>query len=136
MTANEQAEIVRRSRELLLPEPGGRLALIYGSFASGKMRPGSDLDIAVLFDRPLDAERKLELAARLEKSLSRTVDLTDLFSLNGTILRQILCKGRVLINNDPAALALLTRRMIYNQADMMPLVLRTLEERLKRFVYG
>ena len=136
MTANEQTEIVRRSRELLLPEQGSRLALIYGSFATGKMRPGSDLDIAVLFDRPLDSERKMDLAARLEKSLSRTVDLADLFSLNGTILRQILCKGQVLLNNDPAALAVLTRRMIYNQADMMPLVRRTLKERQMRFING
>ena len=30
----------------------------------------------------------------------------------------------------------LTRRMIYNQADMMPLVRRTLQERQRRFCHG
>jgi predicted nucleotidyltransferase len=136
MPPNEPTEIVRRSQELLRSEPGSRLALIYGSFASGKMRPDSDVDIAVLFDRPLDAKQKMDLAERLGKELSKTVDLADLFSLNGTILRQILCTGHVLVKNDPAALLALTKRMIYNQADMMPLVRRTLQERQRRFCHG
>jgi hypothetical protein len=36
----------------------------------------------------------------------------------------------------PAALVALTKRMSYNQADVMPLVRRTLQERQKRFVHG
>jgi len=128
--------ILTRAKEILLAEPGLKLALTYGSVASGKMRADSDVDIAVLFDRPLNAEQRMQLTARLEKSLSKTVDLVDLFSLNGTILKQILCKGRVLIRKNPADFTELTRQMIYNQADMMPYVHRTLKERQERFVYG
>ena len=131
---SDQNDIVRRSREFLRSVPGLRLAIVYGSVVSGGMRPDSDVDIAVLFDQPLSAERKVDLAGELEQRLSRQVDLTDLMSLSGTILRQILCKGEVLVKADTSSFAELTRRMIYNQTDLMPLVRRTLEERQMRFV--
>lgn len=137
MTATEQKdEIIRKSRGVLIPASGVRLALIYGSYAAGTMRMGSDVDIAVLLDRPLDVDRRLALAEQFESALSLTIDLADLYAMSGTILRQILCKGQVLVKNDPVAMETLIRRMIYNQSDVMPLVRRTLEERQKRFVYG
>lgn len=100
------------------------------------MRPNSDVDIALLFDHPLDAEQKMTLMSRLESELGRDVDLVDLFALNGTILKQVLTKGRVLIQTTSGALAKLTQRMIYNQTDMMPYVSRTLIERQRRFIHG
>jgi len=137
MTATEQqGEIIRKSREVLAPEPGVKLALIYGSYATGKMRLGSDVDIAVLFERPLNVGQKIALVEQLENKLSLPIDLVDLFTTSGTVLRQILCKGQVLVKNDPAAMETLIRRMIYNQADVMPFVIRTLEERQKRFAHG
>lgn len=129
-------EIAVRAKEALHAEPGLRLVILYGSAATGKMRADSDVDIALLFDRPLDAEQKMMLISRLESVLHREVDLIDLFALSGTILKQILRKGRVLIQKKSGALAELTRRMIYNQADMMPYVSRTLMERQRRFLYG
>jgi predicted nucleotidyltransferase len=127
---------MQRVREFLLAEPGLTLAVVHGSVAAGTMRPDSDVDVAVLFARPLDGARKMDLAARLEQRVSRTVDLADLSALSGTILRRILCHGRVVANNDPAALEALIRKMIYNQTDVMPLVRRTLLERQMRFAYG
>lgn len=100
------------------------------------MRGDSDVDVAVLFERPLDAEQKMRMRASLEAGLSRPVDLVDLFSLNGTILKQVLCKGQVLIRKNGEDLPSLLRRMTYNQADMMPYVSRTLYERQERFVHG
>jgi predicted nucleotidyltransferase len=123
-------------RHALLVEPSLRLALVYGSYVTGKMHAESDVDLAVLFDRPLSVERRMILMERLEKSLSKTVDLVDLYLLNGTILRRILCTGQVLVKNDTTALAGLVRRMVYNEADMMPIVQRTLKERQKRFLHG
>lgn len=117
-------------------EPGLNVAIIYGSVVSGNMRPDSDVDLAVLFDIPMDVERKIHLIARLERALSQNVDLVDLYSLSGIILKQILCKGRILMKKDTSALAKLLQRMVYNQADMMPYVRRTLLERQWRFVNG
>ncbi len=129
-------QIADRVGELLASASGLRLALLYGSSVGGRMRGDSDVDVAVLFERPLEAEQKMRLTASLEAGLSRPVDLVDLFSLNGTILKQVLCKGQVLIRKNGEDLPSLLRRMIYNQADMMPYVSRTLYERQERFVHG
>ena len=123
-------------KPILCQEPGLKLAILYGSAAAGKMRADSDIDIALLFDRPLSDNKKIELLTRLEQELGRDIDLVDLFFLNGTILKQILSKGQVLIQVKPGVLAGLVQRMIYNQADMMPYVTRTLIERQQRFVHG
>ena len=120
---------------VLRAERGVRVAVLYGSVATGYMRPDSDVDVAVLLDSPMDAGRKMAIISRLEAALSREVDLVDLSALTGTILKQILCKGRVLIKT-PAAFAALMSRMLYNQQDMMPYVTRTLLERQRRFIGG
>lgn len=130
------AQIVEAAKDVLLKEPGLRLAILHGSAAAGKMRDGSDVDLALLFDQPLDAAHKMMLGSRLEAALRRDVDLVDLYSLGGTILKQALKKGVVLIQNQEGARAELLTRMIYNQADMMPYVTRTLVERQRRFVHG
>jgi predicted nucleotidyltransferase len=129
-------EIISKAKKVLSEESGLVLAILYGSVATGTMRPDSDVDVALLFDRPLAADQKIELIMRLESELRRDVDLVDLFALNGTILKQVLSKGRVFIQSHPGALAGLVQRMIYNQADMMPYVTRTLVERQKRFIHG
>ena len=129
-------EIAARAKIILRDMPGLRLAILYGSAATGRMRPDSDVDIAILFDRPLSTEKKMELISRLERELKRDVDLVDLFDLSGTILKQILTKGRVLFQSTTGVLAGIVQRMVYNQADMMPYVSRTLMERQKRFIHG
>ena len=110
------SKIIAGAKKVLSEEPGLKLAILYGSAATGKMRADSDVDIALLLDRPLGAERKMELISRLESELRRDVDLVDLFSLSGTILKQVLRRGRVLIQTKPGELAKLVRKMIYNQA--------------------
>ncbi|KMT64719.1 type VII toxin-antitoxin system MntA family adenylyltransferase antitoxin [Catenovulum maritimum] len=128
--------IIERLKEILNQQPELEIAILYGSAVNGKMRPDSDVDIAVLFNQPLNTSQKLTLASQLEKQLNRSIDLTDLSNLNGTILKQVLSKGVVLIENDKDAKEKLISKMIYNQADMMPYVIRTLKERQKRFLHG
>ena len=120
----------------LANEPGIKVALVYGSAAAGKMRPGSDVDVAVLFDRPLDMEARLALWGKLTDALHREVDLVDLYDLGGEILHQILTKGRVIIKNDTQAYYLLLQRMVYNEEDFMPQVRRALRTRIERFANG
>ena len=41
-------EITKRAKEVLEKEPGLELAILYGSVATGKASPDSDVDIALL----------------------------------------------------------------------------------------
>lgn len=60
-----------------------KLLVVYGSYAQGKPRKGSDLDVAYLGSEPLDLKRELKLHACLEETLgcSREKEL-DLKSLH------------------------------------------------------
>ena len=136
VTEIDVQQIADRVGEILQTYPDLKLAFLYGSAVNGKMRPDSDVDIAVLFDHPLGAGQKMALGACFEEALLKTIDLVDLFSLSGTILKQILCEGRVVVKKNTEDLTRLTQRMIYNQADMMPYVRRTLLERQERFIHG
>ncbi len=132
----EASELGERIKRILRAEPGLSLAVLYGSAATGTMRADSDVDIALLFTRPMNAEQKMDLISRLAGELQRDVDVVDLFSLSGTLLKQILRKGRVLMETRSGTLARLLQRMIHNQSDMMPYVTRTLLERQRRFIHG
>ena len=136
VTEIDVQQIADRVGEMLQTYPDLKLAFLYGSAVNGKMRPDSDVDIAVLFDHPLGAGQKMALGACFEEVLLKTIDLVDLFSLSGTILKKILCEGRVVVKKNTEDLTRLTQRMIYNQADMMPYVRRTLQERQERFIHG
>ena len=120
----------------LVGEVGLKVALVYGSAAAGTMRRDSDVDVAVLFDRPLDMDARLALWGRLSDALRHEVDLVDLYDLGGEILHQVLTKGRVVIKNDETAYYGLVKRMVYDREDFMGLVRQAQRERIGRMIYG
>lgn len=125
--------VTDRAEQLLKQLPDIQLAFVYGSMATGTASACSDLDLAVLFTHSLNAKDKMELSADVTAATVTTVDLVDLYSLRGTLLRQILVKGKLLVKNNPDSLQQLMHRMIYNEADMMPYIKRSLLERQQRF---
>lgn len=129
-------DIFQTVETALAGEPGIKVALVYGSAAAGKMRPGSDVDVAVLFDRPLDMEARLALWGKLTDALRREVDLVDLYDLGGEILHQILTKGRVVIKNDVHAYFRLLQRMVYDREDFVPQVRQAQRARIGRMIHG
>ena len=129
-------DLIEELKELLSQEPDLELAILYGSTALNKSRPDSDIDIAILQRHPMDIHRRMELTARLGNALKRPIDLVDLSALNGTILKQVLTTGQVIVDSSKGALEQQISRMIYNQTDMMPYVTRTLKERQLRFIHG
>jgi len=132
----EITELAERITEELCGDAGLEVVIVHGSQVSGKARADSDVDIAVLYDAPMSLEQRFSLLARLEKVLGEPVDLVDLFSLHGTILKKILTKGRVLLGRGSVKYAQLLRRMVFNQEDMMPYYNRAIAERLKGFIHG
>ncbi len=75
---------------------------LFGSQSTGKAKPGSDLDLAILLlpgkedDFPL-----LELAVSLEKALGLRVDLVILNRAGELLKYQVRRHGRLLYDRDP-----------------------------------
>jgi uncharacterized protein len=107
---------------------GLELAVVFGSVAQGTARFDSDLDIAVRYTTPLDAEQKLELIRALGATSGRPVDLIDLRTAGPIVARQALTLGKRLFGTDGDFATQLSRTLI-DYADFAPLIERTLRER-------
>jgi len=129
-------EILEPIRSVLRNHPEVKLCIVFGSVATGRASAVSDLDIAVAGDRALSEEQYLNLCDALSSATPRMVDLLDLMTANGEILKQALSKGVLVQNLDKGLYARLIIRMLYNQADMMPYHYRILRERRERFLNG
>lgn len=89
---------------VLLPElaaafPGRRLlgAWLYGSHARDEARSTSDIDLAVLFDEPLDPVALFDAGAGLAARLGASVDLVDLRRVGGLLRVEATHRGRPLV---------------------------------------
>lgn len=69
---------------------------VFGSHARGEERPGSDLDILVEFERPLDLFRFLDLEEELSVITGKKVDLVSKKALKPHIGREILNQVRLI----------------------------------------
>lgn len=117
-----------RLLEVLAHFPGVTLAVLFGSSATGRQRPDSDLDIAVAASQPLTAAEKMALVEALAERTGRPVDLIDLKVAAGPLLGQIVRHGRRLLGSDKAYGELISRHL-FEQADFMPYRSRVLAER-------
>jgi predicted nucleotidyltransferase len=79
-------------------EKDPRVLALYllGSAHSGRMRPDSDIDMAVLIEGGLElpALERAELAASATMELGRDVDLGEISSRNLVYARQVILAGR------------------------------------------
>lgn len=67
-------EVIRGKMEFLRKKFGVKRIALFGSFAKGKAKRGSDVDLLVEFSRPIGFEF-FELGDYLERLLGRNVDL-------------------------------------------------------------
>lgn len=120
-------------RNKLSEYPGIRLAILFGSMATGTEKAGSDLDIAILADRPIDVEFKARVIADLAEITNRPVDLVDLKTAGQPLLGQILAKGKRLLGSD-RDYGMLINRHLLDAADFLPYRQRILEARRKAWI--
>ena len=111
-----------------------RFAILFGSLATGRAGPDSDLDVAVFATGPLDAERKIALIARLAEITGRPVDLLDLRTAGVLVTREALTRGRLLFCRDRSAYRELAARTVIDAADFLPYVERLLRERRSAWI--
>jgi len=99
-----------------LLEADARIASAYllGSAARGRMRPESDIDIALLPFRgvKIDSVALAELAGTLSYEAGRQVDVGLLSSANLVYARQALGAGRRLFTKDPFYVDLMETSLI------------------------
>ena len=86
-------QIERTLRLFFAKEENIRIAFLIGSFAPGKSRPDSDVDVAVLFGRIPDHMEILDLRERLSEGLKRDIDLVVLNDAGPIIRMQALKTG-------------------------------------------
>jgi predicted nucleotidyltransferase len=108
--------------------PGVKLAIVYGSVASGHARPDSDLDLAVQADHALSAAERSALVEALAGVAQRPIDLVDFNVAGEPTLGQIVRHGRRVLGS-PAAHGALIYRHLVGQADFVPLRDRIIDER-------
>lgn len=98
-------------------KPDLRYLVLFGSWASGRHRPDSDIDVACDFGRRLTADELVAMSQDLSSSLGREVDLVDLHQARGALLSEILVRGIVVFRASAEETARLLKKMWYDQAD-------------------
>ena len=104
-----------------------KLAMLFGSQATGQAAPGSDIDLGLLFDTPLCGSDKLGIIETIGAEFGRPVDIVDLFHAPEPVTGQVF-KGKRLLGDDAVYAELLTKHLV-NTADFLPLRERILAER-------
>ncbi len=109
-----------------LDREGVVVAYLFGSQATGKAGPLSDVDVAVLFDRALDERARFDLQLRLQGEAASAVrqDSVDVVALNAAspLLRhRAIRDGRALVDRDPLARVRFEARTILDYLDTAPL---------------
>lgn len=95
-----------RLRAALASGPPLRLAVVFGSRATGKARPESDFDVGVLpLDPGLTLHEELAFAAKLSEALEAEVDLVRLDTDDPLLGREVAQHGICLVEREPGAFA-------------------------------
>lgn len=111
------------------------VAVAFGSLPRGEARFDSDVDVAVLTERPLTSERRSSLMELVASVSGRAVDLVDLREAGVRRLRSVLRDGRDLVHKDEAAFGRVVARMVADAEDLLPLQQRLLRERRARWIH-
>ena len=120
-----QWPLLRELRDAFRTEPSVRLAVLFGSQATGRAGTRSDVDLLVALTDPA-AARIAQLTGRLERRLGRDVQLVRLQDAERTpsVMADALEQGRVLVDRDGGWPGLKSRAAAWRHradADEVPL---------------
>jgi predicted nucleotidyltransferase len=104
----------------LAEDPRVVLATLFGSARDGTVRPGSDVDIAVLLSPALSSREFYAFYVEMTRRLSTIpeLDLVDLNHANSVLAFEALC-GRRLVVRDREAVAAFSSRVAREYEDDM-----------------
>jgi predicted nucleotidyltransferase len=109
-------------------------AWVFGSVASGRARPDSDIDIAVLLNRRVRLSRRLAYRLRLMADLGAAlrrpdVDVVILNSAPPLLAHRVLCRGRLVFERSKTARVRYQVETARQYFDLVPV----LEARVRSF---
>ncbi|RKL63575.1 nucleotidyltransferase domain-containing protein [Thermoanaerobacteraceae bacterium SP2] len=105
-------------------------AYLFGSYAEGKMRAGSDIDVAVYIINEKEDENfkfKLKYKDELENIFKIPVDLILMNSAPPLLNHEIFKNGIILKNDNPSILSQFRVKNFYFYLDQMYIINRYLE---------
>jgi len=120
-------------RQTLAEHGGVRLAILFGSHATGRATPHSDVDLAIQMSAKLTASDKIALIEKLAQATGLPIDLIDPRRAGEPLLGQILKRGIRLMGSDTDYAALLSRHL-FDAADFLPYRNRILAERRRAWI--
>ena len=88
MTQEKVIETLKEKYSYLRDNFGVKRIGLFGSFAKGKEKEGSDIDILVEFEKPIGL-KFMELAEYIEELLSKRVDILTLEGINSIRIKKI-----------------------------------------------
>lgn len=97
--------LAAKLRDVLSSGPALRLAVLFGSQATGRARAGSDFDIAILPAFDLSLRDELTLAASLSEVTGTEVDVVRLDKEDPLLHREVALHGICLVEPRPGAFA-------------------------------
>jgi uncharacterized protein len=100
---------------------------LFGSIARGDDRPNSDVDIAVLYGKPVEpglAGLKLSLAGDLEERLGRRVDLVVLDHQAPDLIHRVLRDGIIVLETNRSARIRFEVKARNEYFDILPMLRR------------
>jgi predicted nucleotidyltransferase len=89
-TIDQIKELIRQNKDDLRLQYGVREIGIFGSFAKGTQKAGSDLDILIEFEKPIGFVRFMRLESRLSELFGIRVELVTKNALKPYIGQRIL----------------------------------------------
>ena len=81
--------------------PAARAVYLFGTAATGALRPDSDIDLAIECEQPIRPDFNFDCAQQCAKIMAREVDLVDLRRAPLPLQVQILAAGRRLFVANP-----------------------------------
>lgn len=127
------SDVAQAINDVLREFPQILLAVVFGSAATGRLRPGSDLDLAVATGSALSAPEKIALIGALAERTGRPIDLIDLHTTTEPLLGQIVKHGKRIMGSDTLFGNLISRHL-FEEADFMPYRRRLLAERRNAWI--
>lgn len=77
------------------------LIMVFGSAASGQMRPDSDIDLAVLSDGKFEPYQLFVVSQQLASLLECDIHLIELQKVSTVLQAQVVGKGKIILDRNP-----------------------------------